>query len=220
MNIQDPKQTAVTPTRLIIFQQHNAGAEKIRGITTFGDNLTIKKIFNIDASLPEFIDSPAQYIPEDFDCDVVLSFLNHPDLLDYLIRVCQKKGIPVIASGKKAAGALTPFTCCGLGQKKGLGSYGRRFGFPELSLQLDEYDRVIEVLVIRGASCGATWEAVPQILGLRLDEALTTYGREVQYLCKADPSAFDPITGKSSVHYAGHVHRSALQKAADEAAKK
>ncbi len=220
MNPQDPQQTTAARTRLIIFQQHNAGAEKIKGLTTFGENLTIVKIFNIDAPLPELIDSPEQYIPEDFDGDVVLSFLNHPDLLNHLIHVCQKKGLPVIASGKKAAGALTPITCCGLGQKKGLGSYGTRFGFPELALQLDENDRIMEVVVIRGASCGATWEAVPKILGLRLEEALTTYGREVQYLCRADPSAFDPISGKSSLHYAGHVHRIALQKAADEEAKK
>lgn len=219
MTTQYPLQ-ASAPTRLIIFQQRNSGDEKLKGITTFGENLIIEKIFNIDAPLPEFIDSPEQYIPDDFDGDVVISFLKHPDLLDYLVQVCEKKGIPVIASGKKAAGALTPFTCCGLGQKKRLGSYGLRFGFPELALQIDENERILEVLVIRGASCGATWEAAPKILGLRLEEALATYGREVQYLCKADPSAFDPISGKSSVHYAGHVHRIALQKAADEAAKK
>jgi hypothetical protein len=35
----------------------------------------------------------------------------------------------------------------------------------------------------------------------------------------ANPSRFDPISGKSPVHYAGHVHGAALQKAIDKAKK-
>ena len=45
------------------------------------------------------------------------------------------------------------------------------------------------------------------------EEAAVTFAREVQYLCVADPSAFDPISGKSSLHYAGDVHAAALKKA-------
>jgi hypothetical protein len=40
-------------------------------------------------------------------------------------------------------------------------------------------------------------------------------GLEVQYFCVADPSDWDPISGKSAVHFAGDVHRSALARALD-----
>lgn len=210
---------APQPTRLVIFQQNNSGAEKIKGLTAYGRDLILAEVFDIKGPLPGFIDNPQDFIPDNFDGDLVLSFLSHPDLLDYLIQVCRRKNIPVIASGRKAPGALTPFTCCGLGQKNGLGSYGERFGFPELVLRLDPDGRIREVEVIRGASCGATWEATAKVVGFYPEQALVIYAREVQYLCKADPSAFDPISGKSSLHYAGHVHRAALKKAADEAKK-
>lgn len=216
---ENTDKSAKQRTTLIIFQQNNCGSEKIKGLTKYGVNLSIKKIFTIEAVLPEIVDDPQHYIPDDFNCDIVLSFLNHPDLLDYLIRICSDKNIPVIASGKKSAGAITPFTCCGLGPQKGLGSYGLRFGFPVMELRLNKEGSISDVEIIRGASCGATWEAVPKILGLPLEEALVTYAREIQYLCKADPSAFDPITGKSALHYAGHVHCAALKKAAAQTKK-
>ena len=40
----------------------------------------------------------------------------------------------------------------------------------------------------------------------------------MQYLCVADPSSFDPISGKSALHYAGKVHAAALKKALSEEA--
>jgi len=36
--------------------------------------------------------------------------LKHLDLSEYLAQVCKEKKIPVVASGKKHADALTPFT--------------------------------------------------------------------------------------------------------------
>jgi hypothetical protein len=55
-----------------------------------------------------------------------------------------------------------------------------------------------------------------RVIGLPLDEAISTLAREVQYICYADPSAFDPISGKSPLHYAGDVHAAALKKALAE----
>jgi hypothetical protein len=48
---------------------------------------------------------------------------------------------------------------------------------------------------------------------LPVEEAISTLAREVQYICYADPSAFDPISGKSPLHYAGDVHAAAFKKA-------
>jgi len=73
--------------------------------------------------------------------------------------------------------------------------------------------RVLEVAVLRGAPCGATWEAAARMRGLAVAEALTRIGLEVQFFCAADPSGWDPLHGKSPVHFAGHVHRAALRQA-------
>jgi hypothetical protein len=65
----------------------------------------------------------------------------------------------------------------------------------------------------RGAPCGATWDVLAKVIGLPVGEAISTLAREVQYICYADPSSFDPISGKSPLHYAGDVHAAALKKA-------
>lgn len=199
---------------LVIFQEKGSGEKKLAGLRRFGCGLEISAVFDITTPLPPFIDTPADYLPADFSGDLVLSFLKHPDLLDHLALLCRAKNIPLIASGKKCELAITPFTCCGLGRLPGLGAYGEQFGFPELRIE-EENGRISRIEVLRGASCGATWQAAERIVGLSLAEALTTYPREVQYLCVADPAAFDPVSGKSSVHYAGHVHAAALKKAAE-----
>ena len=204
------------PQQIIVFQQAGSGQSKIAGIQIFGTNIQFAKIFNIDQALPEFIDDPEEYISDDFSGDLVLSFLKHPDLIDYLASLCRKKKIPVIAAGKKIAGAITPVTCCGLGRLKGLGAYGEQFGVPEYSVRVR--DGVIsEIHVLRGASCGASWDVIPRIIGHTPEEALECFAREIQYLCIADPSDFDPITGKSAVHYAGNVHIKAFEKALKQA---
>lgn len=76
-----------------------------------------------------------------------------------------------------------------------------------------ENGRITSIEVKRGAPCGATWDVLARVIGLPIDEAITTLAREVQYICYADPSAFDPISGKSPLHYAGDVHAAALKKA-------
>ncbi len=73
--------------------------------------------------------------------------------------------------------------------------------------------RVEAVEVRRGAPCGATWEAAPRVIGLPPEEAAVRIGLEVQYLCVADPAGWDPIHGKSPVHFAGKVHQKAFLKA-------
>lgn len=201
------------PTRISVIQEGDSGAQKISGIEAYGHHLEIVEIITVPSGLPPLVDAPEVYVPEHLAGELVLSFIKHPDLLDHLAAICERQQIPLIASGRKCRYGHTPFTCCGLGRHQGLGHYGEQFGFPELSLRLDHQGRIEEITVLRGASCGATWEAIPPIVGLTPDEALVHYAREVQYLCQADPSAFDPISGKSAVHYAGHVHHAALAKA-------
>lgn len=95
---------------LVVFEEHGSGDKKIQGISEHGSGLVISKRFNIEENLPEIVDNPEDYIPDNFDADLVLDFLKHPDLSSYLAQVCKRKNIPVIASGKKHADAMTPFT--------------------------------------------------------------------------------------------------------------
>jgi len=199
-------------TRIAIFEHNSSGQEKIKGIQEFGHDIEIVQVVNIAGPLPDFIDEPAEYIPVLSDCDLVLCFIKHPDLIYHLAKISTKREIAIIASGCKSDNAITPFTCCGLGRQEGLGRYGEQFGLPEFEVETID-DIISEVRVKRGASCGATWRAAKSIIGMTPEAAFPTLAREVQYLCVADPSAFDPISGKSSLHYAGNVHIAALKKA-------
>ncbi len=200
------------PTRIVVFEYRGSGRKKIEGIRRYGRDITITAVFNVSAPLPGFIEDPERYIDPEFEADLVLCFIKHPDLGHYLADVCQKKGIPMIASGCKIENAITPFTCCGLGKTDKLGAYGEQFGVPEFEVEVTN-GRISALTVKRGASCGATWEVTGKVIGMTLAEALPTIAREVQYLCLANPSAFDPISGHSALHYAGEVHIAALKKA-------
>ena len=72
---------------------------------------------------------------------------------------------------------------------------------------------MISVEVIRGAPCGATWDAAKRVEGLPVEDAIFRIGLETQFFCSADPSGWDPIHEKSPVHFAGDVHIAALKKA-------
>lgn len=96
--------------KIVVFEENGSGEKKIQGITRHGTGLDIIKRYNIEEALPDFVDHPEEFIPEDFNADIVLDFLRHPDLSTHLAQVCKEKKIPVIASGKKHADALTPFT--------------------------------------------------------------------------------------------------------------
>ena len=75
--------------------------------------------------------------------------------------------------------------------------------------------RISRIDVVRGASCGATWDAAARMVGMPPDEAIIRMGLEVQFFCTADPSGWDPIYGKSPVHLAGKLHSSALRRGID-----
>ncbi len=203
---------------IVVFQQQNSGELKVEGVLKYGKGLTITKTVNVDSYLPDFIENPEDFIDDDFSADLVLNFLKHPDLVDHLMRLCEKKGIELVSAGKKGGG-FTPFTCCGLGKNKKLGAYGEYFGLPEYKVTVND-NVIADIQVIRGAPCGATWDALQEYIGCTVEDVMTRLPRQVQYFCVADPSGFDPITGKSPVHYAGYVHIAALTKAIDEATEK
>ncbi len=200
---------------IIVFQEQGSGEHKIEGVQRYGADLHINKIISIERALPEFIDNPENFIDDKFSCDLVLNFLRHPDLVHHLMTLCEKKSISIVSPGKKGSG-FTPFTCCGLGRNKQLGSYGEQFGLPEYEVRVLR-GKIEEIKVLRGAPCGATWDALREYIGCTVEDVLTRLPRQVQYFCSANPSGFDPVSGKSPVHFAGYVHIAALKKAIESA---
>ncbi len=83
---------------------------------------------------------------------------------------------------------------------------------PDFEIEISG-DEVANVCVLRGAPCGATWEAAERIKGIPVREAIARIGLETQFFCSADPSKWDPIYGKSPLHFAGELHSKALGRA-------
>lgn len=200
-----------------VFQQNDSGMGKIQGIQKYGDGYELK-IISIDDALPPIIDETDPYIPDPVGAHLVLDYLKHPDLSHALAEKCRKADVPVIASGKKPPleEALTPTTCCALKQQEGLGKYGQQFGLPEYRVTTQE-GCITAVETMRGAPCGATWEAGQRIVGLTLEKAPVRIGLETQFSCVANPAGWDPINGKSPVHVAGELHKAALLRALKKA---
>ena len=70
--------------------------------------------------------------------------------------------------------------------------------------------KLVKVYVLRGAPCGATWEAAKRMEGVLVNDAPVRMGLDTQFFCTANPAGWDPIYGKSPVHFAGNVHSKAL----------
>ncbi len=206
-------QTELQKQRIWVFQQNGGGVGKIRGIEKYGHAIELK-IISIDEPLPPIIDDADPYIPNPRGAHLVLDYLKHPDLSHALAEKCRQAQIVVIAASKKPPleEALTPATCCALKRKAGLGNYGLQFGLPEYRLETNQA-RITSVTTLRGAPCGATWEAGQRIVGWTLEEAPVRIGLEAQFSCVANPAGWDPISGKSPVHIAGELHKAALLRA-------
>lgn len=87
--------------KILVFQQNGRGESKSAGIVKYGRGLFNVEIISIKDPLPLLLDDTSEYLPDDFEADVVLDFLKHPDLSHDLALACGRKGVPVVASGKK-----------------------------------------------------------------------------------------------------------------------
>jgi hypothetical protein len=200
--------------RIFVVQQNGSAEAKVAGIRQFGRDAFELEVFSIDEPLPPVLDESEGFLPDTIDADLVLDFLTHPDLSYDLGLRCRELKIPVVASGKKhrIGGVVTPPICCGLSRQVSLGRYGEIFGAPEFSAEV-ENGLLVQLDVIRGAPCGATWRAAQKVVGLPAEQAVVRIGLETQFFCVADPSSWDPLWGKSPVHFAGKVHSKALERA-------
>ena len=78
-----------------------------------------------------------------------------------------------------------------------------------------EDGKIADIRVVRGAPCGATWEAARRLIGHPVEDAVRKVGLDTQFYCSANPAGWDPMYGKSAVHFAGKIHSKELQKAID-----
>ncbi|MBW1615168.1 MAG: hypothetical protein JRJ49_01285 [Deltaproteobacteria bacterium] len=200
--------------KVIVFQQNNSGESKIAGIEKYGEDLFSLKRININENLPILIENSSEFLPNKIEADIVLDYLKHPDLSFDLALLCIKEKIPLIASSKKIKGEniFIPPTCCGLAKNKILGDYGFFFGAPEFKVVMNN-NIIQDIKILRGAPCGATWEAAKKVKGLNYIEACRDIGLKTQFFCTADPAGWDPLFGKSPVHFAADIHSAALMKA-------
>ncbi len=102
----------VTNQKILVFQQNGSGESKIKGIRRHGEQFFSIEMFSVDETLPVVLDDTECYLSFDINADLVLDFFKHPDLSHDLAVACQKRKIPVVASGKKLRvnWALTPLT--------------------------------------------------------------------------------------------------------------
>ena len=98
--------------KILVFQQKGSGEGKIQGILKYGEGLFALEIISIDQALPPVMDDTGDLLPQEMDADLVLDFLEHPDLSHDLAHMCSRRHVPLVASGKKhlAKGVLTPPT--------------------------------------------------------------------------------------------------------------
>ncbi len=199
------------PYKIKVFQQGNRAESKVKGIQRYGQDQFDVTLMTIRHSLPEILDDTSEFLPDRIDADLVLDFLIHPDLSYDLSVLCRQLEIPVVASGKKVdvSDTHTPAVCCALARHSELGLYSRCFGAPEFDVTVKN-GHVVTINVLRGAPCGATWEAARRVKGCDIDDAPVRIGLDTQFFCTADPSNWDPIWGKSPVHLAADIHRAAL----------
>jgi thymidylate synthase len=221
MSTEHTQKPPIRPQRIWVYQQHQSALGKIKAIEQYSPDEIELRIISIDTALPPVIDDATDILPDPKGADLVLDHLKHPDLSFYLAEKCRRLKIPVVASGKKPPmeEALTPRTCCALTQQEGLGSYGKRYGQPEYRVSVED-GIVRKVETTRGAPCGATWAAAQRIVGLSVETARIRIGLETQFFCVADPSSWDPISGKSPVHIAAELHKAALATALKKADEK
>jgi len=98
--------------KILVFQQHRSGEKKIAGIRKYGGDQFKMEVVSIDNDLPPLIDDAREFLPQRIKADLVLDFLQHPDLSQDLAQICFENDIPVVASGKKHphSHAITPPT--------------------------------------------------------------------------------------------------------------
>ena len=95
----EPDEQGQRPCRILVVQQGDSGRPKIEGIQRHGDDRFVLSTWDVPTGLPRVLDETDAYLPEELDADMVLDFVDHPDVSQDLVELCREKGVPVVAPG-------------------------------------------------------------------------------------------------------------------------
>lgn len=186
----------------------------------------------IPESLPDFIESPADFImglnldKSIFSSDLIIAYILHPDLTPEIVRLAGENGARavIIAGGAARAGGLSELQkisekynmhievheiCCDIEQcgDNVVDEFASCLGRPRLKITT-KAGLITKVEVLRGAPCGSTWHMAKGLVGVSVKDAPGKAGLLVQqYPCRA-------VRGiKGGIHKAGELHKKAVENA-------
>ncbi|WP_259134090.1 DUF166 domain-containing protein [Methanosalsum natronophilum] len=195
-------------------------------------------IHEFDSNLPEFIEDPESYYPQNLPtCDLILAIDLHPDLVSALPKIAQKMNssaviVPVEQHKLGPPGLLDkvkeelesigieyesprPFCSLSVCGKPVIDEFVRMgFGRPSLRIKLNETgDIVTAVDVMTDAPCGSTCYVARKLRGSSVsDYKATVSSAHHAYPCTAGME-IDPVIGDTLLHWAGYIIRDSVEKA-------
>jgi len=228
--------------RILLFQRGKYGERVVETVKKYAKKLKIVRVFKIPKDLPDIIEEPEEYIPNDIfkDIDLIITYSLHPDLSQYIVELAKKNGIKtVIMPGEdptysklgarnqlfKIAGneveIFGPEVTCALKPTKKneiISVFCEELGHPEFKVKLKD-GKIAEVEVVRGAPCGASWFVAQEIIGIPVKEAPQKAALLTQYYCRAS-RGYDIIKGEGKIHKAGKIAMKAFENAISNAINK
>lgn len=205
----------------------------------------ITGIFELRNDLPDFVEEPMEYMPEQVPgCDLVLAIDLNPDLLTVIPQLAEKSGakgviIPVDDSRIVPAGLAEqvkqqleqkgiececpkPFCALDMTGKKPIDDFVKLgFGKHVLKVELGHADEIFtRAEVLRDAPCGSTWFVTKKLKWSDVkDYKETISGAHHSYPCTASMER-DPQIGDTILHEAGYIIRKSAEEAMENASRK
>ncbi len=204
----------------------------------------ITGIFELRSDLPDFVEEPMEYMPENIpDCDLIIAIDINPDLLSAIPEVAESSGakgviIPVDDSRIVPAGLAEqvkqrleqkgidcecpkPFCALGLSGKNSIDKFVQLgFGKPLLKIELGHHgDIFTHAEVLRDAPCGSTWFVAKKLKWSDVkDYKETISAAHHSYPCTASMQK-DSQIGDTILHEAGYIIRKSVEEAMEDAGK-
>jgi hypothetical protein len=184
---------------------------------------------SVPEQLPGFIDDPEEFLRElaldntVFGADIVITYSLHPDLTSAIAERAGKDGVRALIvpggaakapireleqiSGKYGMYIEVEDICCTLSENPAIYEFSSELASPVLDIETDN-GKISDVIVIRGAPCGSTWQMAKELIGTKIEDAPARAGLLIQqYPCRAVRGTL------GGIHQSAEIHKSAVEKA-------
>ena len=224
--------------RIYVLIDGEYGRRIVDNIIRRGFSNWIAGIHQFPQNLPEYIEDPSPYAPEEVPkAELVLGLLTHPDLFFTLPFACEKAGAEAVVAPidtsrirlglknqveemlkEKGIFAAFPRPFCSLTQvgHPVVDQFASRFGRPSFKIRVDS-GRIASVEVIRSAPCGSSYHVAQNLIGVSVEEAVRVAGLEHQYYPCLASAEIDRLIGDSLMHISAHITMSEVERALREA---